>query len=164
MWRVVAAAWWVPVGISFHDHWLSVSSISTASMQPALNDAQASSCDWVLLDKVSARRNWLSRGDVVMLSSPSESHTSMTSRIVGLEGDWVRPQSGRGLVHVPKGQCWIENDNTLHADDELKDSNQFGPVPLALVSARVTGIVWPSSRIGRCHVDSNASGRIVNFE
>ena len=35
-------------------------------------------------------------------------------------------------MHIPRGHCWVEGDNR----DNTVDSNQFGPVPLALITAK----------------------------
>jgi len=49
-------------------------------------------------------------------------------RIIGLEGDTVRPRpnsKSRGeLIKIPKGHCWVEGDNWASS----RDSNSFGPV------------------------------------
>jgi Signal peptidase, peptidase S26 len=45
-------------------------------------------------------------------------------------------------VTVPQGHVWIEGDNGLVS----KDSRMFGAIPLAMVTAKNVGIVWPLSR------------------
>ena len=48
-------------------------------------------------------------------------------RLIGVDGDWVRPRGNRhNVLRVPEGCCWVEGDN--HGVSE--DSNQFGPVSL----------------------------------
>ena len=44
-------------------------------------------------------------------------------------------------VHIPRGHCWVEGDNR----ENTVDSNEFGPVPLALISAKA---VWAISLLG----------------
>eukprot|EP00656_Telonema_subtile_P024557 TRINITY_DN26761_c0_g1_i1.p1 TRINITY_DN26761_c0_g1~~TRINITY_DN26761_c0_g1_i1.p1 ORF type:complete len:172 (-),score=30.91 TRINITY_DN26761_c0_g1_i1:231-746(-) len=158
----IGAACWVPVAIAFHDHCAALGSVSTAAMQPVLAPASlVASADWVLLDKLSAKKNWLSRGDAVEISSPIKPGESCITRIIGLEGDWVRPSTRQGLVHVPKGHCWVQHDNA--ESDAQEDSNQFGPVALGLVNARVTGVVWPVGRASLLHDPQVSSDRIVIF-
>ena len=69
----------------------------------------------------------------------------MVKRIIGLEGDVVstRPNCRHRHVAVPRGHCWVESDNWM----EGTDSNQYGPIPLALVEARVSAVVWPPERM-----------------
>ena len=45
-------------------------------------------------------------------------------------------------VLIPPGHCWIEGDDPSHS----YDSNDFGPVPLGLVRARVAHVIWPPRR------------------
>lgn len=71
----------------------------------------------------------------------------VVKRVVGLEGDVVRtrPDSQhQQLVVVPRGQLWVEGDEGFHS----LDSNTYGPIPVALVTARATHIVFPLARMG----------------
>eukprot|EP00658_Telonema_sp_P-2_P017961 TRINITY_DN1701_c0_g1_i7.p1 TRINITY_DN1701_c0_g1~~TRINITY_DN1701_c0_g1_i7.p1 ORF type:complete len:233 (-),score=45.96 TRINITY_DN1701_c0_g1_i7:491-1093(-) len=159
----IGAACWVPVAIAFHDHCFAIRTVNSAAMQPSLQPGEMVAegpPDRVLLDKISARKNWLYRGDAVIMSSPVSPGSSYATRIVGLEGDWVQPSTRQGLVHVPKGHCWVQHDNM---ENDQSDSNDFGPVALALVSARVSGVVWPYARISRAHDPNISSDRIVIF-
>ncbi|CAO3589412.1 unnamed protein product [Absidia cylindrospora] len=65
-------------------------------------------------------------------------------RIIALQGDTVKPLRSDKPVQVPKGHCWLEGDEAFHS----KDSNSFGTVPIALINAKVTRILWPPSRFG----------------
>eukprot|EP00658_Telonema_sp_P-2_P017958 TRINITY_DN1701_c0_g1_i1.p1 TRINITY_DN1701_c0_g1~~TRINITY_DN1701_c0_g1_i1.p1 ORF type:complete len:158 (-),score=33.56 TRINITY_DN1701_c0_g1_i1:25-498(-) len=110
----IGAACWVPVAIAFHDHCFAIRTVNSAAMQPSLQPGEMVAegpPDRVLLDKISARKNWLYRGDAVIMSSPVSPGSSYATRIVGLEGDWVQPSTRQGLVHVPKGHCWVQHDN-----------------------------------------------------
>lgn len=51
---------------------------------------------------------------------------------------------GSGVVHVPRGQLWVEGDNEASSND----SNGFGCVSAALVEARVCYKLWPPSEAG----------------
>lgn len=62
------------------------------------------------------------------------------------------------LKHVPPGQCWVEGDNA----DASRDSNAFGPVPLALLTGVVSYVVWPPWRARR--IDSRGPVRDDNDE
>ena len=50
---------------------------------------------------------------------------------------------------MPKGQVWMEGDEMFHS----VDSNTYGPVPIALITSKVTYIVWPPTRAGRVQVE-----------
>ncbi|CAN0095336.1 unnamed protein product [Ascophyllum nodosum] len=69
----------------------------------------------------------------------------MVKRLIAVGGDWVRPLGSRhDVLRVPQGCCWVEGDNPRVSGD----SNQFGPIPLALIEAKVTHVLWPPRRIG----------------
>ncbi|KAL1124609.1 hypothetical protein AAG570_001233 [Ranatra chinensis] len=115
---------------------------------PALNPDGKSS-DYVFLNRLSVRLHDVSRGDVVSLFSPKDPHQKLIKRVIGLEGDIINTLSHRNpVVKVPKGHCWVEGDNS----DNSMDSNSFGPVALALITAKATAVVWPPSRW--CYVQS----------
>jgi inner membrane protease subunit 2 len=98
------------------------------------------------------RHGNLGRGDVVVLISPRDPNHILIKRIIGLEGDTVslrkrtndslKSRFGRECVIIPSGHCWLEGD---HGEKSL-DSNVFGPVPLGLVFAKATHIIWPHNR------------------
>ena len=67
--------------------------------------------DLVFLDRVSARLNLISRGDVVVLRSP-DGDALITKRVVAMGGDTVQHrEQGSRLVRVPTGRYWVEGDN-----------------------------------------------------
>ncbi|GHJ87968.1 hypothetical protein NliqN6_4370 [Naganishia liquefaciens] len=140
---------WIPVGIFFTRHVYSVATISGASMQPTFNPSFASSPlhhDVVLLDRWSVGLNIFRRGDVVTLWSPQNPKLLTTKRIIALEGDLVHPlpPSPPTPIRIPPGHCWVEGDSHYHS----RDSNTYGPVPLGLITARVTHLLWPLNRFG----------------
>ncbi|ODO10888.1 hypothetical protein I350_01487 [Cryptococcus amylolentus CBS 6273] len=47
-------------------------------------------------------------------------------------------------VRIPPGHCWVEGDSKY----QTRDSNTYGPIPLGLVTARVSHILWPWIRAG----------------
>ena len=68
--------------------------------------------DLVFLDRVSARLNLISRGDVVVLRSPDDVDALITKRVVAMGGDTVRHREhGSRLVRVPTAHLWVEGDN-----------------------------------------------------
>ncbi|RUP43064.1 hypothetical protein BC936DRAFT_137674 [Jimgerdemannia flammicorona] len=78
--------------------------------------------------------------------SPRNPDLIITKRIIALEGDTVKTLKPypEKLVRIPKGHAWVEGDESFHS----RDSNTFGAIPLGLVNAKVTFILWPLSRFG----------------
>eukprot|EP00742_Colponemidia_sp_Colp-10_P010755 GILJ01011845.1.p1 GENE.GILJ01011845.1~~GILJ01011845.1.p1 ORF type:complete len:174 (-),score=6.29 GILJ01011845.1:153-674(-) len=143
----------VSIYVAFSDRFYSIVGISGRSMQPTFNPhlhedssriVQALTMDRVLLDKRSVASHMFRRGEVVVLRSPEDPDRQIVKRLLAVEGDWIRPYHDSELVKVPKGQCWIEGDNPSISID----SNNFGPVPLALIEAKVMRVLWPPSRVG----------------
>ena len=124
--------------------------------------------DIVLAESLSVRAGQLRVGDVVVARSPTNPRHTVCKRVLGLGGDLVEvgeplssssisssspPGGGGGTIPgrsptgivVPKGHAWLQGDN-LH---NRTDSRSYGPVPVALVRARVYFRAWPPSRAGR---------------
>ncbi|ELT89627.1 hypothetical protein CAPTEDRAFT_179580 [Capitella teleta] len=128
-----------PVIVCFHDVVGKLSVVTGSSMQPTLN-----SRDFVFLNCWAARRYQFQHGDVVSYVSPTNPEAHIVKRVVALEGETVRTLSYKNrLVTVPPGHCWVEGDN--HARSE--DSNCYGPIPVGLIYAKATHILWPPDRL-----------------
>ena len=97
----------------------------------------------VVLDRLTPRTFSFARGDVVYLRSPSDQDRWVTRRLVALEGDWVTRRGDDDVTKVPKGHCWIEPEGA----DAVEDG-ECRAVPLALLDARVTHVLWPPSVAG----------------
>ena len=132
----------VPTTIMFNDLVASFAFVKGRSMEPTLNPS-GSTEDIVLLDRMSANLKSLRRGDVVVLDSPTHRNQFIVKRLVGLPGDWVKTRDG-DLKHVPTGNVWIEGDNNAFSCD----SETYGPLPLTMIKAKVSRVVWPLSRWG----------------
>jgi len=63
------------------------------------------------------------------------------------------------LIRVPAGHCWVEGDNPWLS----RDSRDFGPIPLGLITGVVSCVVWPPSKIGRVPPRPNNSS-IVYYD
>ncbi|WVQ78538.1 hypothetical protein IAT38_000624 [Cryptococcus sp. DSM 104549] len=140
---------WVPVGIFFTRHVYSLATVTGGSMQPTFNPNLATDPlhqDVVLLERWSIAMKWFNRGDVVTLWSPQNPELLTTKRIVALEGDLVHPlpPASPSPVRIPPGHCWVEGDSKY----QTRDSNTYGPIPLGLVTAKVSLILWPWARAG----------------
>ncbi|TPX52692.1 hypothetical protein SeMB42_g01239 [Synchytrium endobioticum] len=101
------------------------------SMSPTLNpDYSAPSHDWVILNKAIPRQDsGIQRGDVVLLTSPTDPDLTLCKRIVAMENDLVNPKengmASMTWIKVPTGHAWVEG----------------------LVTARVDWIIWPLNRV-----------------
>ncbi|KAF5313293.1 hypothetical protein D9619_003039 [Psilocybe cf. subviscida] len=90
----------------------------------------------------------LARGDVILLESPLERGHKICKRVLGLPGDIVcvdptgHYAPSNQHVIIPKGHIWIVGDNASMS----RDSRLYGPVPMALIKARVLARIWPPSR------------------
>ncbi|KAI8457713.1 peptidase [Phakopsora pachyrhizi] len=135
---------WIPVGIFFFDRIVGIVKITGTSMQPTLNPD--SSClveDIVIVTKFDQK---LDRGDIVTFRHPSDPCLVLAKRIIGLEKDLVKVRKTNdlnltGVIQIPSGHCWVEGDDKFHS----KDSNQFGPIPMGLITGKVVMILWPIS-------------------
>ncbi len=118
----------IPITLAFNNVVGGFGLVKGCSMQPTLNPdliGDHMSSDVTILDRLSVRSHNFSRGDVVVLKSPTNPKTMLVKRIIGLPGDRVRTSYGKGpYVSVPEGRAWIEGDNSKRSSD----SNKFGPV------------------------------------
>ncbi|CAB0012520.1 unnamed protein product [Nesidiocoris tenuis] len=106
---------------------------------PVLNPGAGKGHDYVFLKKSSH----FNRGDVVCLYSPRDKDQKLIKRVIALEGDTVKTLTYKhSSVTIPVGHCWVEGDNASNS----MDSNLFGPIALACLTATATSIVWPPSR------------------
>ncbi|CAM9288177.1 unnamed protein product [Laminaria digitata] len=156
----------VPVAVAFNDVVGSPAQVAGRSMQPTLNlgldsDASNPELDVVWQDKLSISRHTYERGSIVIFRNPFEPKERMVKRLIGIDGDWVRPMGNKHeVLRVPQGHCWVEGDRTGISGD----SNQFGPIPLALIEAKATHILWPPSRIGKLNQELPEEHRGLDAE
>lgn len=131
----------LPIGITIIDVFGYVARVDGQSMQPTLNPDSVT--DYVFLNRWSVRCYEVSRGDVISLFSPKDPDQTLIKRIIGLEGDIINTIGyKKPFVRVPEGCCWVEGDHIGHS----LDSNFFGPVSVALITAKASAVVWPPSR------------------
>lgn len=140
--------------------------------------AAGAGSDVVLLNRSVQVTQQYEVGDIVTLVSPLEPRLLLTKRIIALPGDMVRTwapasddaQSSKGKgrwtrIKVPPGHVWIEGDAAVdiapssfgHAASGIappgvqtksRDSREFGPVPMGLITSRISYILWPPRRFG----------------
>jgi len=111
---------------------------------PSMLPTLSKSGDVVLQEKLTPRFGKLEIGDVVILTSPTDTAKNVCKRITGLAGDTmvVRPTKRymrEKIVDVPPGHAYLEGDNPMNSTD----SRNYGPVPLALITGRVFMKIWP---------------------
>lgn len=84
----------------------------------------------------------MNRGEIVSLISPKDPKQRIIKRVIACQGDTVKTLGYKEtFIKVPPGNVWVEGDYTANS----MDSNTFGPVPLGLLTAKATHIVWPPS-------------------
>lgn len=159
----------VPIGGFFAQNIATMAHVHGRSMQPTLNPhidefeetkrraGVGSGRDRLLLDRFSIKymRDW-ERGQVVVLASPEQPGVNLVKRILALPGDTIMSRSGIP-VQIGPGHCWVEGDNP----DNSRDSNAFGPVPLALVESHAIAVVWPPSRMASLQLNVPGRSRLI---
>jgi inner membrane protease subunit 2 len=81
----------------------------------------------------------------VTVRTPTDPTVTAVKRVIGVAGDRIRTPRGKASsALIPDGKCWVESDN----GEVGRDSNSYGPVPVGLISATVTAIVYPIARQG----------------
>lgn len=136
----------VPIGITIVDTLGYVARVEGESMKPTLNPTKNSDSDYVFLCKANFLAKNVSRGTIVSLISPKDPQQRIIKRVVGLQGDTISTTGNyrHKFVRIPEGHVWIEGDYVANS----LDSNTFGSVPLGLLTARASHIIWPPSRWG----------------
>lgn len=65
-------------------------------------------------------------------------------------GSWL-------TITVPRNHAWVEGDASamvpskaaaIRPENKSRDSREYGPVPLGLITARVEYVLWPFCRLG----------------
>ncbi|RUS82122.1 hypothetical protein EGW08_010096 [Elysia chlorotica] len=134
----------LPSYVAFTDIFYAVRTVDGLSMQPTLNP-DGNNTDFVLLDRWAAASHRFERGEIVSLVSPKNPSEWLIKRVVALEGDQVKAAGCfEESVDIPRGHCWVEGDNRLCS----LDSNNFGPIPTGLITAKATRVLWPPARWG----------------
>ncbi|KAI0033760.1 peptidase S24/S26A/S26B/S26C [Vararia minispora EC-137] len=143
--RITGAIFFLPLPYSLVEYGFVVQQVNGISMQPTLNPDLSKQRDVVLFDRfsITTLRHYR-RGDIVMVRSPYDPKRIYVKRLIALPGDVVEtlapyPQK---KVTVPEGHCWIEGDRSMDSED----SNTLGPLPLALIEARLVTVIMPFTR------------------
>ncbi|KAI6106240.1 LexA signal peptidase [Pisolithus croceorrhizus] len=139
--------YWAPLVVGFNQYFYTVKTIRGRSMQPTFNPDTSAWNDVVVFDRHSINSGKpILRGDIVSLRDPIRRNRTIVKRVLAVPGDVIKtlPPYPQTEVLIPEGHIWVEGDEPFHS----LDSNSFGPIPLALVDARLHCIIWPLCRLG----------------
>ncbi|KAG9311787.1 LexA signal peptidase [Chiua virens] len=145
--RSLRVLYWLPLGIAFTHYCYTIKTVRGRSMQPTLNPDTSRSDDIVVFDRFSIRSgSSVAKGDIVSLRDPIDSRKMIVKRVIAVADDVVQtlPPYPNSEMRVPEGHIWVEGDEPFRT----LDSNAFGPVPLGLVDAKLSYILWPLHRAG----------------
>ncbi|KAF2748703.1 LexA/Signal peptidase [Sporormia fimetaria CBS 119925] len=163
------------VGHLFTKYYLSIRSCYGPSMLPTIPDPHSKPflSPNLLISKLHAHGKNVQVGDIVVYKIPIQQKGSGVKRVIGMPGDLVavvtrgkldedlvdldpaKKASSTGapakqfaevtekMIRVPEGHCWVVGDNM----EWSRDSRNFGPLPLNLVSGKVLAIAWPPSEM-----------------
>jgi signal peptidase I len=146
-----------PLALVLHTFVTQVYAISGHSMEPTLFDGER-----VMVDKVSPAIAEISRGDLVIFTSPEDDSKNLIKRVIGLAGDRIEligevvylnneplqegytrrtifPQKPGESTIVEEGSMYVLGDNR----PQSRDSRDFGTVSLNQVRGRVMLRLWP---------------------
>lgn len=139
------------VGVTCIDLIGYVAKVEGESMKPTLNPFPfPNERDYVFLNKFIARDYQVKRGEIICLISPKDPSQRIIKRVIANEGDIISTVGYKEkVVKIPQGHIWVEGD---HVQNSL-DSNTFGTIPVGLMTAKATYIVWPPSRWRRLSTD-----------
>jgi signal peptidase I len=133
--------------------------VFSVSMEPTMYEH-----DRVILEKISQKADWLSRGEIIAFDSPTDDRV-LIKRIIGLEGDRVEIKNDKVYVNgielhesyikdgktngdinvvVPEGKLFVMGDNRLNS----YDSRNFGSIDLDSVKGRALVRFYPFNEIG----------------
>ncbi|KAH9817274.1 peptidase S24/S26A/S26B/S26C [Melampsora americana] len=144
--RKVNLTWtlWFPVGFVLTERTYSLVQINGLSMQPTLNPNTSKLKKDIII--INNHTKTFKKGDLVLLFHPSDPTVVLSKRIIGLEGDIIKPIQPHkdSFVRNSIRYCWIEGDDPFHS----QDSNTFGPIPIGLISSKLEIIIYPFTRFG----------------
>ncbi|KMP08883.1 mitochondrial proteinase 1 [Coccidioides immitis H538.4] len=123
----------------FNEHAYELQLSSGPSMYPTIHFKG----DYLLISKYYKYGRGIAVGDIVTFKHPS--YVMMAAkRVVGMPGDYVLvdPEDHGGplakMIQVPEGHIMVTGDNLPWS----RDSRDFGPLPMGLISGKVIGKMW----------------------
>lgn len=151
---------WAPVAVVLSDTLCTAHHERTTAMSPAVPQGAT-----VLVSRA-VRPATLSRGDVVTVSS-ADGRRRLLRRVIALPGDYVRtraalladapPTRDTPLAVVPPGFVWLQADrrdaDADGGDGEHADSDDYGAVPVAMITGRATRFLPSGRRVASTKAD-----------
>jgi len=109
--------------------------------------------DLLLVSKLHKHGKGVEVGDVVVFRYPFYFRSDTCKRVLGMPGDFVlrgeacaqeplEVGEDADMTQVPEGHIWVEGDNVPWS----RDSREYGPIALGLVTGKVIARIWPLSR------------------
>lgn len=137
--------------------------VQMQSMEPTLEPG-----DLLILEKVSYYLHPPQRGDIIVFRLGGNPNNQLIKRVIALPGETIAIKDGRVYINgqllsepyesqptypdtpprlVPPNSIYVMGDNRAMSND----SRNFGPVPLADVTARAWLRYWPPDKITILH-------------
>ena len=146
-----------PLALVLHTFVTQVYAISGHFLVPTLFDGER-----VMVDKVSPALTDISRGDLIIFSSPEDESKNLIKRVIGIAGDKIEligemvyinnkplregyarrtifPQKPGESTTVEEGFMFVLGDNR----PQSRDSRDFGTVSIEHVRGKVLLRLWP---------------------
>lgn len=94
------------------------------------------------------------------MKDPVRHKRTIVKRVIAVPGDVVKtlPPYPHTDVLIPEGHIWVEGDEPFRS----LDSNSFGPIPIALVEAKLRYIIWPLHRLGPLRRPASSSTALTD--
>ncbi|MDP6350200.1 MAG: signal peptidase I, partial [Chloroflexota bacterium] len=120
----------------------------------------------VLVTKISYLTSSPARGDVTVISKPSEQREDLVKRVIGLPNETIEMRDGKVYINgigLDESSYIVEPDNYsmppivlgdkayfVLGDNrrESEDSRRFGPVPAAAIIGKLWLRYWPPKAFG----------------
>ncbi|KAI8808223.1 peptidase S24/S26A/S26B/S26C [Cladochytrium replicatum] len=87
----------------------------------------------------------------------AEASAPASESLLFADSDGTNEAPRVAVVRIPRGHCWVESDEPYVG----VDSNDFGPIPMGLISARVSYVLLPLGRFGPVSREPRASDRVM---
>ena len=141
--RLITLSTFIITGFYINAFLLSFGYVRDDSMSPLLRPAGIPFSDTVFYRKFMGPKEKL-QDKIVAVRDPFKENHIVFRRVIAEENQWVQRADDGGIIKIPKGHVWIEqeNENSPRVMDSLADEIG-GPVSKKFVIGPATSIVWP---------------------